>query len=257
MYDAVIPAGGTIDGEYRERAGTHLRALAPIGKDKRPVLQIVVDALRNGGRVGNIIVVGDPSLNSVVNGVDCWMPEAGPDETAELGAGPANVLRGLSELPPDRPALVCTSDLPFLTSEAVAAFLGSIDRSVGMSAGLVPARMYEERYPGAPPSQYVQLRETGPIAMGCLFHVVPSALLANAGSLNRAFAARKSQFGSAKLLGLRLVCQYAMGRLSLVSVQRRIEDILRCRVGVATDAMPELAFDIDTVEDYSYASSRV
>ena len=137
--DAVIPAGGALDGDYLFRAGTAYRALAPIGSDGKPVLQIVVDALRAGGRVGTIIAVGDRSLSTRVDGVDQWLPEA--------GSGPANILRGLRELPPAASAVVCTSDLPFLTGQAVSDFLDRVDANASIAVGLVSASRYMECYP--------------------------------------------------------------------------------------------------------------
>jgi len=191
QFDAVIPAGGALDGEYRVRAGTTLRAMSPIGESGRPVLQFVVDALRNSGQVGRIIVVGDESLTSHVGNVDVCLPEA--------GSGPANILRGLAELPPERMAVVCTSDLPFLTGRAVADFLERVDTNASIAVGLVPASRYMDQYPNSPPSQFVTLRETGPVTMGCLFMVVPDVLIRNAALLDRAFLARKSQWPKAHM----------------------------------------------------------
>jgi GTP:adenosylcobinamide-phosphate guanylyltransferase len=255
VYDAVVPAGGTLEGDFRNRAGCSLRALAPIGRERRPVLQLVVDALRGSRRVGNIVVVGDPSVSPHVTGVDEWIAEEPRSGRDGVGQGPANVLRGLSELPRHRAAIVCTSDLPFLTSSAVDGFLDRLSPEVGISAGLVAADDYQRRYADSPPSQFVKLLETGPVAMSCVFCVVPDVLLSNKHALDRAFSARKSQLKTASLLGMRLTYQYVTGRLSLAAIVRRVESILQCRIGVVQDVEPELAFDVDTVEDYCYAAA--
>ena len=91
-FDVVIPAGGEIDGEYASVAGTAIRALAPVGIDRRPVLQVVVDALRNSGKVGSIVVVGPEALAASVENVDQWLPE--PAGGGPITGGPANILAG-------------------------------------------------------------------------------------------------------------------------------------------------------------------
>jgi CTP:molybdopterin cytidylyltransferase MocA len=252
----VIPAGGEIDGDYASLAGTEIRALAPIGADRPPVLQIVVDALRGSGKTGTIIVVGPDTLKSRIDGVDLWLPEGPLAGHPEISAGPANVLRGLRELPRDRAALVCTSDLPFLTAEAVADFVDRADTASSISAGLVSDRAYLERFPQSPESEFVSLSETGPITMGCLFCLRPDVLLDRMDLVMGAFTARKSQWGLVRLLGPKLVWQYAVRRLSLEAVRGRIERLLSCGIGIVHDAMPETAFDIDTPEDYAYANAN-
>jgi hypothetical protein len=146
--------------------------------------------------------------------------------------------------------------LPFLTGTAVADFLGRVDTSASIGVGLVSASRYMDQYPDSPPSQFVTLSETGLVTMGCLFTVVPQVLSRNAAVLDRAFLARKSQWRMAALLGPRLIWQFAMRRLSLGDIRRRIEQLLQCRVDVLLDVLPELAFDIDTAGDYMYALAK-
>lgn len=254
-FDVVIPAGGEIDGDYAERAGARVRALAPTGPNREPVLQVVVNALRSSGNAGTIIVVGPNELRGNIDGVDLWLPEGLPD-TPQIQAGPGNVIRGLRELSPERQALVCTSDLPFLTAEAVADFAGKVDVNAGIAAGLVPAQAYLDRFPSSPPSEFVALRETGPVTMAGLFSIRPAALLSHQDRAMEAFTARKSQWRLIKLLGPKLVWQFASRRLSLTSICERLEGLLECRIDVLRDAMPETAFDIDTPEDFDYAAAR-
>jgi len=260
----VIPAGGTLQGTYRTLAGTPHRALAPIGISARPVLQVVVDALRSSDCTRRIIVVGDQALCKAVTGVDTWLDENEASGTAahetgsgsNLSGGPANILRGLRELEPGRPAIVCTSDLPFLSGAGISDFLSRTNANSDIAVGLVEAQAYLDHYSDAPPSEFVNLRETGPVTMGCVFRVVPEVLLRESASLRQSFTARKSQWKLARLLGLRLIWDFARRDLSLNSVRKRVEMVLSCRVDVVSSVKPELAFDIDTPNDYSYASEH-
>ncbi|MGO8671316.1 MAG: NTP transferase domain-containing protein [Capsulimonadaceae bacterium] len=251
VIDVVIPAGGAVGPDYEREAGTSVRALVPIGPDRQPALQYVVDALRTSGRAGKIIVIGHESLVSQIRGVDQFLQEAG-----DIAGGATNVLSAFANVSVDRPVLVCASDLPFLNAEAIADFLDRANDDSEITAALVLAGRYLAAYPDAPESEFVSLVETGPVAMGGVFRVVPGALLANQTRLRAAFLARKSQWRMAILLGPCLTWQFARKRVSLAAVQARVGRILGCRVDVVVDCFPELANDIDTIEDYQYASTR-
>ncbi len=248
--DVVVPAGGVISAEYARAIGSPHRALAPVGPGRTPVLQIVVDALRASGVVRQIIGVTAEPVAQKVSGVDVWLPAG--------DSGPENILRGLAALPtPDAPALVCTSDLPLLTPDAVRAFVAHCDAEAEVTLGLVTAAAYEEAFPGAPPSEWVHLRDAGPVTLGGLFGIRPALLQRNTLLLADAMAARKSQFGMVRLLGPRLVWQWATRSLTLAALTARGETLLGCRTQILRDAAPALALDIDTEDDYTDADARL
>lgn len=249
-WDAVIPAGGTISAEYARALGTPVRALAPLGPERRPVMQIVVDALRASDAVRRIVGIAADSVSERITGVDAWLPAG--------DSGPDNIRRGLLALNrPDVPALVCTSDLPLLTPDAVHDFVARCEPGADVHIGLVSASVYETAFPGAPPSQWVALRDAGPVTVGCLFGVRPELLERHASLLDQVFSARKSQAGMVKLLGPRLLWQWATKSLTLAALQARGADVLSCRVQVLRDVDPVLAFDIDDAGDYGFADARL
>ena len=249
-WDVVIPAGGTISAEYAQAIGTNVRALAPLGPERRPVMQIVVNALRQSGIVRHIVGVAPDAMTERITGVDVWLPAG--------NSGPDNVRRGLTSLErPDAPALICTSDLPLLTPGAVRAFAARCDPGADVHLGLVGAPAYETAFADAPPSQWVRLRDAGPVTICCLFGVRPILLQRHQTLLDRVFSARKSQAGMVKLLGPRLLWQWATRSLTLAAIQARGEAVLNCRAQVLRDVDPALAFDIDDVGDYAFADARL
>jgi GTP:adenosylcobinamide-phosphate guanylyltransferase len=213
-------------------------------------MQRVVDALRGSGCVRRVLAVAPPAVQAAIVGVDVWLPSG--------ESGPHNILRGLAALPDaEAPALVCTSDLPLLTAEAVREFVGRASPDADVSLGLVGEVAYTAAFPDAPMSLFVPFRDIGPVTMACLFRVRPALLTRNAALLERAFAGRKSQWEMAALLGVPLLCRFALRRLTLAAVQARAEALLRCRADVILDCPPELALDIDTADDYAYADARL
>lgn len=243
--DAVIPAGGTISDDFAQRISTPHRALAAIGPDGKPVMQIVVDSLRASGTVGRIIGVAAAPVAERISDVDVWLPAG--------DSGPANILRGLAEAGPNAPALVCTSDLPLMTAQNVTQFVAACRAEADITVGLVKADALNAMFPDAPPSEFVHLGDIGPVTMGGLFQIRPDVLARNQKLLNAVFTARKSQWRMAGLLGPRLVWQFATRRLTLAAIVARAERLLGCRIEVVLDTPPELAYDMDTADDYAYA----
>lgn len=249
-WDVVVTAGGTIDAEYAGRIGTPLRPLAPVGPERRPVLQVVIDALRASEVVRRIVAVAPVEVSSQIRGADQWLPagESGPD----------NIARGLGALNrPDMPALLCPSDLPLLTPQPVRDFTARCEPGHDLYLGIVGADSYDAAFPGAPTSQWVQLRDAGPVTISGLMGIQPDLLTRRQDRIAQVFEARKSQARMAQLLGPRLLWQWATKRLTVDAIQARGEAILGCRAQVLRDAPPALAFDIDTADDYSYADARL
>jgi GTP:adenosylcobinamide-phosphate guanylyltransferase len=242
----VIPAGGFLTGKYRAEAGVEHRALAPVGG--KATLQRVVDALREGG-IKEIVAVADEKVRERIAGVDRWR-QASP-------TGSANIIQGLRQFPPGEQVLVCPCDLPLLTGDAVRDFLARCDSEADIAAGLVGKAKYEAAYPDAPPSQYLPLADTGPVASSSAFIVRPAILLSEESLLGRCFESRKSQLQLALLLGPQLIWQFATRTLTAQAIARRVERVLNCRANIFEDFAPEFANDIDSLDDYIYARSLV
>lgn len=247
-WDVVIPAGGTIDKAYAQAIGSPHRPLAPLGPDGAPVLQHIVHTLRACEGIGRIICVAPPQVSSVIQGVDLWLPAG--------DSGTDNIRAGLREATPGRPALVCASDLPLITPQSVQDFLVACLPTVEAAVGLVRADDYNAAFPDAPPSEFVRLADAGPVTLGGVFLVHPALLVRHAALFRRMFGSRKEQWRMAGLLGPRLLWQFATKTLRLRDIVARAEDILGGPVQVVEGVAPDLAYDIDNHDDYTYARTR-
>ncbi len=248
MIDVLLPAGGRIDGEFAEDVGVNVKALIEI--DGLTVLERTMDALRSTGIVRRVIVVGPEEIakHHCAELADAVLPEGGD-------SGPANILKGIEWIQsdgarPDR-VLVLTTDLPFLTPQAIAAFVGSCPSDADVCAPLVSKSAFEKRFPGSQ-NEYVKLAD-GAWTMGCGFMVSPSAFQANREHIERVFAARKSQIGMARILGLRFIARFLCGRLTVDDIERRCSQMLGCSGKAIRESPPELAYDLDNVREYRYA----
>jgi hypothetical protein len=173
-------------------------------------------------------------------------------------SGPDNILRGLEWLRQQGDlasrVLVVTTDLPFLTPEAVTGFLDACPAAAAVSVPIHERTAFEARFPSFD-GEYVRLCD-GEWTMGCLFVLDPSAILANRHHVDRVFAARKSQVGMALLLGLPFVLRWCLRRLGVEHVRQRCSEILGCDGAVVLGCDPALAFDIDLPSELRYARGQ-
>ena len=248
MTDIVIPAGGVIDAAFAERIGSPFRALAPFGPGRTPLLQVVVSTLREAMPDARIICVAPDAVASAVTGVDLWLPAG--------ASGPENIRLGLRHAAQDRSALLCASDLPLMTAESVQKFVAACLPDAQITAGLVRAGDYRSAFPDAPPSEFTPLRETGPITLAGLYQIQPDLLTRQSRLFAALFDARKSPGRLARAVGPRLLWQLATGTLSLSALVRRAEQLAAGPVQVLLGADPSLAYDTDTLDDYTYAQTR-
>ena len=122
--------------------------------------------------------------------------------------------------------------------------------------GLVRAGDYEAAFPGAPPSDFTALTETGPITLGGLFQLQPDLLTRHSALFDKLFNARKSPWQIAGIAGPRLLWQLATKTLTLSAIVHRAEVLLGGPVQAVPNTDPSLAYDTDTFDDYTYAETR-
>ena len=246
LADAIIPAGGLLDENFSRVANTSSKALIRFGT--KTVLASTIEALRGSGYVRRISVVGS---NAVMESTDAQLAD---EIVSEGKSGPENIIRGLRALlehkePPER-IVICTCDLPFLSPEIIRSFLDACPKNRDFCVPLVSEAQFEEQYPGAHVTA-VGLRD-GKYTTGCLYLTHPVALKNALSHIEQVFANRKSKLGMARLLGWGFVLKLLTKQLTVPMVERKVESILKCTVAAIPNSAPELAYDIDYLEDYEY-----
>jgi CTP:molybdopterin cytidylyltransferase MocA len=249
--DVVLPAGGRIAGHLAREAGTDVKALLPF--DGRTVLARTLETLRAAGRVRRIVVVGPNEIVRYAERLaDVVLPET------DSGAG--NILRGLewvraaNEGTHSERVLILTTDLPFLTADAITGFLDACPPEMDLCVPVLNRQEFEARFARSA-SRYVHLRD-GDWMIGCAFLINPVALLRNRAMVERVFAARRSQIAMARLLGPLFVLRFLTRRLGMKQIEAKCLELLGCTGGAVRGCEPGLAFDIDYPEDYRYAVAR-
>ena len=245
---AVVTAGGRISGELAGAAGTPIKALIKI--ENKPLLAFMLDALLQIPRVGPVVVVGPMEIAPALAPYPsvCLVPEG--------ATGPENVLRGLQAVREDGDgmALICTSDLPFIEAGAIGSLLHTAPQTADIVFPVVSRTDYEACFP-ASPNVWTPL-SGGQYTGGSVLLVRPDALEKNQALIERVFAARKSQWEMAKLLGLGFALRFKRGKLTVADAEARASALTGCRCHALLNADARLSADIDTLADYLWVQAQ-
>lgn len=249
IVDAILPAGGRISGPFAREANAAIKALIQLGG--WTVLERTLASLGATGRVRRTVLIGPEEVLS--------HPAARSADVAlaEGNSGPANIFRGLewlyvaNERRYSERVLILTTDLPFLTPDAIRGFLDACPAGIDLCMPILNREEFEARF-SYRSARYVPLRD-GEWMIGCAFLVDPAALVRNRSAVERVFAARRSRVGMARILGPAFVLRFLARRLTVGHIEQRCQEMLGCTGRGIRGCAPELALDIDYPEDYRYA----
>lgn len=240
IASAVITAGGRVDGEFAQFIGTPVKALAPFGGST--FLGRTILALRSAG-VQRIAVVGGGEVRTAFG----TLVERIIDEDP---SGAVNLSRALHAWNAAEALLYVTSDMPFVSAEALQAFVARIPPDT-LALPLAEWRDFNRRFPNAPGFGVTLAGER--VVNGGAFVIPPYAAPRIEDFAARFFQARKSVWQMARLTGPALLLQFALRRLSVAQLERHARTLLGVPACAVRNAPVELAYDVDALEEYRYA----
>jgi hypothetical protein len=240
---AVVTAGGRIDGEFARNAGTSVKALAQVrGKT---MLARMIEALRAAG-VTEIAVVGGGEVRAACAAeVDRFVEES--------PSGSENLLRALRAWPEHERLIYATSDLPYVTPNAVRDFIDRVGEGT-LAVSLAEFNDFLARFPNAPPFGIRLGRER--VVNGGVFSIPHGATEKLAAVATRFFEARKQPWRMAGLVGPTVLIRFLSGRLRVADLETMALHVLQVPAQALRGCAPELAFDVDTIDEYRYACAH-
>lgn len=247
---ALITAGGRLAPEVAGASGATVKALALL--EGEPFIGRVLAALRASGAISTIAVAGPvETLRAAGVEADVW---------AEEGAtGPENIQRGIAALRAsgtlrgEERLLLCATDVVFLHSDTVRELIriAAAVPDADIVFPIVRDHHYQRQFPGSP-NVYVRLAD-GAFTGSSVQVVRPAAIEQNLTPIEKAFAARKSQWEMARLLGPAFIWRFVTRTLSSAEAVAKVSALtgLRCHAPIFEDA--RIAADVDTLADYRFA----
>jgi molybdopterin-guanine dinucleotide biosynthesis protein A len=243
VLDAAITAGGRLIPPDAQRFGTDIKALVRV--NGRPLLDIVVSALRAVPLVARIVVVGPISARPFAGGADQWIEE--------FATGEQNLLAALRATQTPR-IVISASDLPFVTSQSYVSLIEKTDASLDAGYPIFTKDEFLKAFPGVP-TRFASLAD-GQWTGGSAFIVNREPILRNSAILERGFGARKSLASLAALLGPKLLFKFVVGRVRVEDVEARVSSLLGARIKAVRGADPALAMDCDGPREFEYVRAE-
>lgn len=241
---AVITAGGRIDGPFAEAAGTRVKALAPVRG--RTMLARMIGALRSAGATRIAVIGGDEVRSACGTDIDRFVDES--------VSGSENLLRALRAWPEDGQALLyATSDLPYVTTEAIQAFIARVPPEA-LAVALAEFADFQARFPGAPPFGITLAGEL--VVNGGVFVLPPGSTGPLAAVATRFFDARKRPWQMAGLVSPLVLLRFLLHRLSIADLEALAARTLHVSARAVRGCAPELAYDVDLPVEYAYACAH-
>lgn len=245
---ALVLAGGRTDA-VAIAAGVTAKGAVPVGGEA--ILHRIGRALINAKCIDDVVVIAPPELQTLVEGIDGGWGRI--SFLSDAGSLWENVLRGLGALNEyAKLVLFVAGDIPFLTANAVDAFVReAIVADADVVYPIITRECMERTYPDCPRT-YVKLRDGIYTGGNCLL-VHREVIYANEELIKSAIEARKKPWRLACILGLRFLVKMLLRSLTISDIEKRACQIMNCRVCAVVIDAPELAFDIDCVEHWEYA----
>lgn len=249
--DVILPAGGRLPEEFARVVGTSSKALITL--DGKTILKTTLGVLGESTRIGRVVVIGPREIENSV------APHEADVVLPELTSGPENIYKGLywlnkSDTPPQN-ILVLTSDLPFLTKEALEKFIDMCPPDKDICVPLISKDAFGEMFPNTD-ATFVGLKD-GVWTTGCAFVFKAAALQKARPHIEKVFEQRKSKLGMARLLGMRFVWKWKTRTLTVKDIEEKVRGLIGCEGAAVFNSPAELAFDIDYLDDYHYATQLI
>lgn len=245
--DAIVLAGGAADAIAALEPGAPNKAFVRIGGV--PMVQRTLTGLRASSRIDRIVAVAPPSAAA-------HPALAGASEVRGDGARMLESLRsGMQGFTEDALVVVAASDLPALDAAAVDEFVDAVlDRNLDIAYACLERRYHEAVYPEFPHT-WARMRE-GSFCGGGLVALRARALPRLNTFMDALGRARKSPLRLAGLFGWDVLARFAIGRLRIADAEARASALLSARVGAIRCTHPQIALNVDRVEDVARANAR-
>jgi GTP:adenosylcobinamide-phosphate guanylyltransferase len=237
MINVIILAGNQPIKTWDDRGN---KALYQI--QGKMMVEYVIEAARGVPDIGKIILVGNKSelegpLSSKVDAI-----------IDSCGSVTENILLGINYFGSKDYVLICSSDIPFITPEALEDFI-NCSRATGADFcyPVVEKNENDKKFPDMERT-YVKTKE-GFFTGGNIFYINPEVVKRCLVIADKLIGARKNPFKMAKIVSMGLLINLALGNLSIKKVEKRFSKILGIKARAVISAYPEIGNDVDKPAD--------
>lgn len=249
--NVIVLAGQVNQGALRDHSDAANEALIKIGD--KPMLQWVVQALREAAQIGRILIVSPKGQ------IQPYITGERLEYVDSRGNIVDNILAALTLLPSGEKTLIVSSDVPFITGQIVDDLVALCQHREGDLYYPIVSRQASEAKFANVRRTYVKLRE-GEFTGGNIFLVNPAIADRIAADMKRFLEYRKRPFKMITLLGRLLgwkgwglVGRYLANSMRIQDLENTISRMWRIRAVAIICPWPEVGVDVDKPEDLELA----
>jgi GTP:adenosylcobinamide-phosphate guanylyltransferase len=243
--NVILLAGAANNGPLKDVSLAVNEALIDIGG--KPMVQYVVDGLRQSKEVRRIVIVAPPGeVEPFVIGDNLeYVPSAGSITD--------NVVNAAKVLPMDEQILIATCDIPLITGDIIDGFVALCrEQKADLYYPIIEKSVGESKYPVVKRT-YVALRE-GIYTGGNLFLVNPKVIPQTAPKVRKFLDNRKNPAKLVALIGFTFLFRYlVLKNLRLKELERKISQMWGLEGAVVICPWPEVGIDVDKPSDLQLA----
>ena len=243
--NVILLAGAANNGPLKDVSPVTNEALIDIGG--KPMVQYVIDGLRQSKEVNRIAIVAPPGeIEPHVTGENLeFVPSAGHIID--------NIVNAYRVLPKDDQLLIATCDIPLINGEIIDGLIALCRQTpADIYYPIVEKSVGEQKYPYVKRT-YVSLKE-GIFTGGNLFLVNPAVVEATAPKARAFLDFRKAPLKMVTLLGITFLLRYLLfHNLTLQELEKKISDMWGLRGAVVICPWPEVGIDVDKPSDLQLA----
>lgn len=242
VVDAIVLCGGNTKGLEAEQVSA--KGLAKI--NQKSMIVYVVDALRKSSAVSRIVVVAPPGIE-----YESWASRV-EEVLPTRGSLTQNMQVGFEYLKDDKPLLVLSCDIPFITPESIDDFINRCQkREAEIYYPVISRESAEAHFPGAKRT-YVTLKE-GVFTGGNLALIYPRIIEENIELVEKVYGLRKTPRQLLRILGLKFILKFLFHQLTISEIESRCSDLLKAKACAIITPYPQIGMDIDKSSDLELA----
>lgn len=240
MFNALVLAGTKEKGPLEIVANVDNKALIMI--NDKPIIEYVVDALKNTENIDKVLVVGPK---------DELYPYIGKKVEKILESGSSileNMEIGLNYFNSKSNLLLLASDIPLITSQAIDEFINKcIERDAYIGYPIITKDDIVKKYPETIRT-YVEMKE-GTFCGGNIVFFKPEVFFHKRELIKELYDNRKANWKNAKILGFKFIIKFLFKTLTLDEIEKKVTEIVGYKSVAVKISHPEIMIDLDKPSD--------
>ena len=245
MVNAVVLAGDT--GYCEGSLGEYLDNKAFIKLGQRYMIQYIIGSLRHAKCVDKIVVVGPESRlkDAVGDFVDAVLQSE--------GSIMSNMKKGIEFLSEEKRVIICTSDIPLVSSDAIDDFIAQCcEKNIDVGYPIIEKSLNDAKYPEVKRT-YIKMKE-GIYTGGNIVYINPLVIENCYSALEYFVENRKNALKMAKILGITILIRLALGILKIKTAEKRVNKLFEINAKAIFTTYPEIGNDVDKIDDVNFVN---